>query len=43
MDSAFPLVRTANPVPEAEREAILAAPGFGRYFTDHMGSVNFPV
>ncbi len=25
-----------NPVPEAERAAILAAPGFGTTFTDHM-------
>ncbi|WP_392667074.1 branched-chain amino acid aminotransferase [Streptomyces sp. LN785] len=34
----FPLARTAHPVPEAERAAILAAPGFGRHFTDHMAS-----
>jgi branched-chain amino acid aminotransferase len=32
----FPLSRTEHPVPEAERTAILAAPGFGKYFTDHM-------
>jgi branched-chain amino acid aminotransferase len=25
-----------SPVPEEEREAILAAPGFGQHFTDHM-------
>ncbi|MEY9877111.1 branched-chain amino acid aminotransferase [Streptacidiphilus sp. MAP12-33] len=38
MRSAFPLVRTPHPVPEAERASILAAPGFGRHFTDHMAS-----
>ncbi|MER7767962.1 branched-chain amino acid aminotransferase [Kitasatospora sp. NPDC096140] len=36
MSPAFPLVRTTSPVPEAERAAILAAPEFGRHFTDHM-------
>ncbi|MFZ5870553.1 MAG: branched-chain amino acid aminotransferase [Actinomycetota bacterium] len=25
-----------NPRPDAEREAILASPGFGKHFTDHM-------
>ncbi|WP_377273136.1 branched-chain amino acid aminotransferase [Peterkaempfera sp. SMS 1(5)a] len=38
MSSAFPLLRSASPVPEAERAAVLAAPGFGRHFTDHMAS-----
>ncbi|NGO45831.1 branched-chain amino acid aminotransferase [Streptomyces ureilyticus] len=38
MSTGFPLSRTTKPVPEAERAAILAAPGFGRYFTDHMAS-----
>src|SRR5690242_2880371 len=38
MSDDFPLYRTTNPVPGAERAAILAAPGFGRYFTDHMAS-----
>jgi branched-chain amino acid aminotransferase len=38
MDSAFPLTRTAHPVPEVERAAVVAAPGFGRHFTDHMAS-----
>jgi branched-chain amino acid aminotransferase len=36
MSAKFSLTRTANPVPAEEREAILAAPGLGRYFTDHM-------
>ncbi|MCX4539176.1 branched-chain amino acid aminotransferase [Streptomyces sp. NBC_01565] len=38
VSSAFPLVRTAHPVSEIERAAVLAAPGFGQYFTDHMAS-----
>ncbi|AZS89612.1 branched-chain amino acid aminotransferase [Streptomyces griseoviridis] len=38
MGSAFRVVRSAHTTPEAERAAILAAPGFGRYFTDHMAS-----
>jgi branched-chain amino acid aminotransferase len=36
MTTEFPLSRTTDPVPAAERSAILANPGFGRYFTDHM-------
>lgn len=36
MSSAFPLSRTTRPVPDQERAEMLAAPGFGRYFTDHM-------
>jgi len=36
MSRQFPLFRTTSPVPDAERAEILAAPGFGRYFTDHM-------
>ncbi|MCH0537979.1 branched-chain amino acid aminotransferase [Streptomyces sp. MUM 203J] len=27
---------SSNPLSDAEREAILASPGFGRHFTDHM-------
>ncbi|WP_328718003.1 branched-chain amino acid aminotransferase [Streptomyces sp. NBC_00247] len=38
MTTDFPLFRTTKPTPEAERENILAAPGFGQYFTDHMAS-----
>jgi branched-chain amino acid aminotransferase len=36
MSSEFPLIRSVSPVPEGERAEILAAPGFGRYFSDHM-------
>jgi len=41
MGSAFSLVRTTRPVSEADRSAMLAAPGFGRYFTDHMASATW--
>lgn len=35
-------IRTSDrPVPDGEREAILAAPGFGRTFTDHMVTVRW--
>lgn len=33
---AFTLTPSDHPVADAEREAILADPGFGQYFTDHM-------
>ncbi|EDY43319.1 branched-chain amino acid aminotransferase [Streptomyces sp. SPB074] len=36
MSLDFPLDRAAHPLPGAERRAILADPGFGRWFTDHM-------
>ena len=32
----FDIRPSGHPVPDAEREAILAAPGFGQVFTDHM-------
>ncbi|MDX6354071.1 MAG: branched-chain amino acid aminotransferase [Streptomyces sp.] len=32
---------SAHPLSDAERNAILAAPGFGRYFTDHMVSIKW--
>ncbi|QKW09386.1 branched-chain amino acid aminotransferase [Streptomyces sp. NA04227] len=32
---------SARPLADAEREAILADPGFGRHFTDHMVSVRW--
>jgi branched-chain amino acid aminotransferase len=35
-DVAFALHPARNPVPAAERERLLADPGFGRIFTDHM-------
>jgi hypothetical protein len=34
--TGFPVSRTTDPLPAAERTAILTDPGFGRYFTDHM-------
>jgi branched-chain amino acid aminotransferase len=37
----FTVTRTATPVGDAEREAVLAAPGFGRTFTDHMARVRW--
>lgn len=33
---SFPVTRTSAPTPDSEREAILADPGFGTNFTDHM-------
>jgi len=33
---AFAVTPTEHPVPDTERDAILADPGFGQYFTDHM-------
>lgn len=32
---------SSHPLPDAERERILASPGFGRYFTDHMVTVKW--
>ncbi|MER0246922.1 branched chain amino acid aminotransferase, partial [Streptomyces sp. HSW2009] len=32
---------SSHPLPAAEREAILANPGFGRHFTDHMVTVKW--
>ncbi|CAM5590361.1 putative branched-chain-amino-acid aminotransferase [Streptomyces avidinii] len=32
---------SSNPLSAAEREAILASPGFGRHFTDHMVTVKW--
>ena len=33
---------SSNPLSDAEREAILADPGFGRHFTDHMVTIRGP-
>jgi branched-chain amino acid aminotransferase len=38
---AFTVQRSAHPRSDADREAILAAPGFGRYFTDHMVRIDW--
>ena len=32
---------TSHPLSDAEREAILASPGFGRHFTDNMVTVRW--
>ncbi|SRX94847.1 Branched-chain amino acid transaminase IlvE [Mycobacterium tuberculosis H37Rv] [Mycobacterium shimoidei] len=37
----FRVSRAAKPASDEEREAILADPGFGRYFTDHMVSIDY--
>ncbi len=38
---AFSVVRNPDPKTDEERAAILAAPGFGRYFTDHMVRIDW--
>jgi branched-chain amino acid aminotransferase len=38
---ALSVHRNPNPRSDADREAILAAPGFGRYFTDHMVKIDW--
>ncbi|WP_426561568.1 branched-chain amino acid aminotransferase [Angustibacter sp. McL0619] len=37
----FALTQSTAPRPAAERADILAAPGFGRFFTDHMATVTW--
>lgn len=37
----FTVSPTANPTSEQARESILANPGFGRYHTDHMVSIDY--
>ena len=37
----FDVRRSPNPVPRADRERILAAPGFGQVFTDHMVTIRW--
>ncbi|MFD7413675.1 branched-chain amino acid aminotransferase, partial [Kitasatospora purpeofusca] len=37
----FDLKPSAHPLPQAEREARLANPGFGRVFTDHMVTIRW--
>src|SRR5690349_24576375 len=37
----FTIRRNPNPRSDADREAILADPGFGRYFTDHMVRIDW--
>src|ERR1700742_1622043 len=37
----FTVSRSANPATDGEPEPILAEPGFGKYFTDHMVSIDY--
>ena len=39
----FTVTHASNPATDAERESILAEPGFGKYFTDHMVSIDYDV
>lgn len=38
---ALTVHQSTSPRSDADREAILAAPGFGRYFTDHMVKIDW--
>jgi len=38
---SFRSTKSSHPTPQAEREAIVANPGFGKYFTDHMVSIDW--
>ena len=35
----FAVERTSHPAADEKRAAVLADPGFGRYYTDHMVSL----
>src|SRR4051812_339286 len=41
MSAEFAVEPSANPLPAEQRAAIIAEPGFGKYFTDHMSVVNW--
>jgi branched-chain amino acid aminotransferase len=41
MAAQFSRTRNPDSTPDARRAEILAAPGFGRYFTDHMATVRW--
>lgn len=43
MTNNFQLIPTTQPVAEDERARMLADPGFGRYFSDHMASATWTV
>lgn len=38
---AFKITRKTDGTPAAERESLVANPGFGRAFTDHMAVVTY--
>jgi branched-chain amino acid aminotransferase len=40
---SFTLTPSTTAAPEAEREAILADPGFGKHFTDHMVVIDWTI
>lgn len=37
----FPVQANESPTPDAEREAALANPGFGKFYTDHISLMNY--
>jgi branched-chain amino acid aminotransferase len=37
----FDLKPSSQPLPDAEREALMANPGFGRHFTDNMVTIRW--
>ena len=37
----FTIERRQSPVSDAQRDAVLAAPGFGKHFTDHMVTIDW--
>jgi len=39
----FSIKLSANPTSQEDRETILAAPGFGKYFSDHMVSIDWSI
>ena len=39
--SEFTYVQHPSPATSAARDAVLAAPGFGKHFTDHMVSIDY--
>lgn len=39
----FKTIRSTSPRTQAERDVILANPGFGKFFTDHMVSIDWAV
>ena len=41
LDTAFTITAHPDPVSEQRRAEILTAPGFGRYFTDHMVLIGY--
>ncbi len=40
-DIGFDIRPSDRPLPAAERERVMAAPGFGQVFTDHMVTIRW--